>query len=254
MSTLRIYCEMFRRLVYPILDLLFPAACHACRGELRKSAIPFFCEACWSGIRPLEGPFCPQCGKPFSSSSALSFSPGHRCGDCRSAPPFFDRMTTPYSFDGVLAKGLFLYKYNRKVALASPLSALILPFLESIGKIDLILPVPLHPERLREREFNQSLLLGNILGREFKKPLKERLLIKVKPTEHQMKLNRRDRRKNLKHSFAVSDPKKIAEKRVLLVDDVFTTGATMNECAKVLKKAGCREVAGCAIARTLLKK
>ncbi len=254
MSTLKIYCEMFLQWFYPILDLLFPAACHACQGELRKSAIPFFCEACWSGIRPLEGPFCPQCGKPFSSSWALSFSPGHRCGDCRSDPPFFDRIMTPYSFDGVLAKAVFLYKYNRKVSLASPLVALILPFLESIEKIDLILPVPLHQERLREREFNQSLLLGNVLGKVLKKPVEEHLLIKIKPTDHQMKLNRSDRRKNLKHSFRVSDARRIAGKKVLLVDDVFTTGATMNECAKVLKKEGCQEVIGCAIGRTLLKR
>lgn len=240
--------------MYPLLALLFPSACHACKEELKNNAVPFFCNSCWSGVRPMEGPFCPQCGKPFASSSALSFSPAHRCGDCRSDPPFFDRMIAPYSFEGTLSKGLFLYKYSRKVSLASPLAALIIPFLETIEKNDYILPVPLHRERLREREFNQSLLLGSVLERVLKIPLKEDLLIKLKPTGHQMKLSRSDRRINLKNSFAVSDPKKIAGKKVLLIDDVFTTGMTMNECAKVLKKAGCREVVGSAVARTLLKK
>ncbi|MHB8481446.1 MAG: double zinc ribbon domain-containing protein [Nitrospiria bacterium] len=238
-----------------LIDIFFPAQCHHCHSPLffRTESVPFFCDACWSTIRPLTGPFCPQCGKSFISSSALSFSPTHRCGDCRKNRPRFDGLITPYFFEGVLSEAISLLKYQKKTALISPLVKLALPYLAPLSRVDFILPVPLHVTRLKEREFNQSLLLAESAGRYLKKPVKAHLLKKKRPTEPQMKLSQAVRRKNLKNAFFLVNPSSIKEKIILLIDDVFTTGATLDECAKVLKKGGCREVVGFALARTPLR-
>ncbi|MBI1823254.1 MAG: ComF family protein [Nitrospirae bacterium] len=243
----------FGRWTRHFLELFFPAECQACKKELGQSRVPLFCEPCWSGIRPLEGPFCPQCGRPFLSSIALSYSPGHRCGDCRATPPYFDQMTIPFSYEGTLAKSIYFYKYRRQVSLIKSLVELVRPHLAPLKKAEVILPVPLHPTRLREREFNQSLLLADALGLILKRPVWGHVLVKVSQTTHQVKLSGRGRRKNLDRSLTVPNPKHVSGKTVLLVDDVFTTGSTMNECAKVLKKVGSQEVYGFAIARTRLK-
>jgi ComF family protein len=237
-----------------LLELFFPADCQACKNELGSSKVPFFCESCWSGIQPIEGPLCPQCGRPFSSSIALAYSPGHRCGDCRAHPPHFDNVTTPYPYEGTLAKGISLFKYQRQVSLVDPMMKLATPFLHSLERAEVILPVPLHRARLKKREFNQSLILADALGKLLKKPTLGHLLVKVSHTDRQVRLSRRLRRKNLEKSLMILDEKAVSGKNVLLVDDVFTTGSTLNECARVLKKAGSREVYGFALARTLLKR
>ena len=162
------------QLITPFLDIFFPAECHHCHSPLRYGSVPFFCNACWSTIRPLGGPFCPQCGKPFVSSAALSFSPTHRCGDCPKNSPRFDALITPFSFDGVLSEAVALLKYQKKTALTSPLIKLALPYLAPFSGIDIILPVPLHATRLKAREFNQSLLLADSAGRLLKKPVAAR--------------------------------------------------------------------------------
>ncbi|MBI1821305.1 MAG: ComF family protein [Nitrospirae bacterium] len=241
------------QLVTIFLEIFFPAHCHHCRSPLRHGSVPFFCDACWSTIRPLGGPFCPQCGKSFVSASALSFSPTHRCGDCRKTRPQYDSLITPYSFEGVLSEAISLLKYQKKTALIPPLSRLAFPFLTDLSRIDFILPVPLHSTRLKAREFNQSLLLAETAGRLLRKPLEIHLLKKNTPTDPQMKLSQADRKGNLKNSFTLANPGHVKGKTILVVDDVFTTGATLNECAKVLKKGGCRKVVGFALARTLLR-
>lgn len=235
------------------LELFFPAQCHSCEAPLATAPVPFFCGPCWLGIQPLQGPFCPRCGKPFSSPWALSFSPGHLCGDCRATPPFYDRMITPYPFTGVLAEAIFLFKYRKKTALSRPFFTLASSHLESLQGIDLVLPVPLHGLRLKEREFNQSLLLAEAIGANLRKPVPADLLKKDKITDSQMKLSRSARQKNIKNTFSLTGLPEVLDKTVLLVDDVFTTGATLNECARVLKRGGCKKVIGFALARTLLR-
>jgi ComF family protein len=118
-------------------------------------------------------------------------------------------------------------------------------------EIDAILPVPLHPARLREREFNQSLLLADRLGRHLERPVLAAHLARVVPTDPQTTLSRHERLRNLRRAFAVRTADGIVGSRLLLVDDVFTTGTTLNECAKALRQAGAQSVSAVILARTI---
>ena len=142
-------------------------------------------------------------------------------------------------------------KYRGKVSLAKSLGQLMLAALPVAVEIDLVIPVPLHPSRLREREFNQSLLLADQVAKHLGRPLSFTNLVRTAPSEPQSTLSRKERMKNLRRAFAVRRPESIARKRVLLIDDVLTTGTTVNECAKVLRTAGAEAVFVLTLARTV---
>ena len=116
---------------------------------------------------------------------------------------------------------------------------------------DLLVPVPLHPTRLRTREFNQSLLLAEQLGRYLKRPVSAAVLVRVLATDPQTTLTRKERLRNLRQAFAVQNAESFVGRRVLLIDDVYTTGATLNDCAKVLLKGGASSVSALTLARTI---
>lgn len=113
------------------------------------------------------------------------------------------------------------------------------------------MPVPLHPSRLREREFNQSLLLADRIARHLRRPISFTNLIRTLPSDPQSTLTRKERMKNLRRAFAVNEPVQIARTRILLIDAVFTTGTTVNECAKALKQAGAEDIVVLTLARTV---
>lgn len=238
-----------RRFFHTIL----PVQCAICDVGLSDDPVPFFCRSCWDGIQPLCGPFCPCCGRPFASSYALQYSPDHVCGACRSDPPAYTRAWSLYLYASPLQEAVRLFKYNKKVALADALSALMNRAMIEHAHIDMdvIIPVPLHPARLRTREYNQSLLLADRVSRARHIPLSYENLIRTRETAPQTELSRAVRLKNLRRAFAVRRPEDVAGKRVLLIDDVFTTGTTVNECAKTLCKAGAAEVYVCTLARTI---
>jgi ComF family protein len=216
--------------------------CAECLGPARDRRLPFFCHPCWESIRPLTGPICPCCGQPFGSPVALAHSPGHLCGNCREAPPAFDCARSPYAYEGVLARAIHMFKYRKCPSLASPLADLMLAWREKIPPVDLVLAVPLHPKRLRVREFNQSLLLAHRLATRLDLPLSLNHLLRVRPTLPQTELHRADRVQNVRRAFAAQQADGLQGRTVLLVDDVFTTGATVNECAKALRRAGVKAV------------
>jgi ComF family protein len=216
--------------------------CAECLGPARDRRLPFFCHPCWESIRPLNGPICPCCGQPFGSPVALAHSPGHLCGNCREAPPAFDCARSPYAYEGVLARAIHMFKYRKCPSLASPLADLMLVWRERIPPVDLVLAVPLHPKRLRAREFNQSLLLAHRLATRLDLPLSLNHLLRVRPTLPQTELHRADRVQNVRRAFAAQQADGLQGRTVLLVDDVFTTGATVNECAKALRRAGVKAV------------
>ena len=216
--------------------------CAECLGPARDRRLPFFCHPCWESIRPLDGPICPCCGQPFGSPVALAHSPGHLCGNCRESLPAFDCARSPYAYEGVLARAIHMFKYHKCPSLASPLADLMLVWREQIPPVDLVLAVPLHPKRLRVREFNQSLLLAHRLASRLGLPLSLSHLLRVRPTLPQTELHRADRVQNVRRAFAAQHADTLKGRTVLLVDDVFTTGATVNECAKALRRAGVKGV------------
>ena len=238
-----------RRFFHAIL----PVQCTTCDVALGDDPVPFFCRSCWDGIQPLQGPCCPRCGRPFRSSYALQYSPNHACGACRIDPPAYTRAWSLYLYESPLQEAVRLFKYNMKVSLADALGALMTQaMLEPVHiDVDVIIPVPLHPTRLRTRQYNQSLLLADRVSRARHIPLSYDNLIRTRETAPQTELSRAVRLKNLRRAFAVRRPEDIVGKRVLIIDDVFTTGTTVNECAKILRKAGAADVYVCTLARTM---
>jgi len=234
-----------------ILHWVFPVDCAACGHPAADRRLPFFCRACWESITPIEGPACPQCGQPFDSPIALAYSPGHRCRACREKPPRFDRALSPYRYEGVLEQAIHLFKYRRKDALAAPLADLMLAWVDRLPPVDLVMPVPLHPSRLRTREFNQSLLLADRIARRLGLPLSFEHLERIRETKSQTALDRAGRARNVRRAFAVRNPDSLKDIRVLLVDDVLTTGATVNDCARALRRAGVASVTVLTLARRI---
>jgi ComF family protein len=236
-----------RRLLHAIL----PVQCASCNMALSGDPVPFFCRACWGSIQLLSGPFCPCCGRPFASACALQYSPDHVCGACRSHHPAFTRAWSLYPYASPLREAVHLFKYNKKVSLANALGALMDRGLIESVHVDVIIPVPLSLARLRTREYNQSLLLADRVSQARNIPLSYDNLVRIRETAPQTELSRAVRLKNLRRAFAVRRPQDMTGKRVLVIDDVFTTGTTVNECAKALRKAGASEVYVCTLARTV---
>lgn len=227
-----------RSLFSRLLNGLLPVNCAGCGAPLETDPVPFFCRACWAEIKPLPTHACPRCDRPFVSAVALSRSPRHHCGACRTKPPAFSRAWTRYAYEPPLKEAICQFKYHGKTSLAEALAQLMVKAMSPPADVDVIIPVPLHSSRLREREYNQALLLADCLGTHFRLPVQPNVLVRIRPNPPQTTLKRKDRLKNLRRSFIVTNPARIEGKTVLLVDDVFTTGTTANECAKMLRKAG----------------
>jgi len=180
---------------------------------------------------------------PFSSEHAVL------CGQCMKQKPFFSRVITYGLYEGVLAEAIHQFKFHGLKRLSAPLGSLLTNL--DIPPADGILPVPLTVKGLRERGFNQSFLISRIISRETKVPLIMDILLKKKETPPQIGLSAKERRANLKNAFEVRGD--VKGFRILLVDDVITTGATITECSKELLKAGAKEVIAIALARARLE-
>jgi len=216
------------------LNLLFPEDCPVCgnRGD-RAETFPV-CRLCWNTIEPYDGPICKVCGRFLVSPEALT------CGECFKDVPHFEYARGFSLYEGAIKEAIHHLKYHSRRNLARPLAELLnpLPFEE----IDVIVPVPIHYNRLRMREFNQSCLLARELSLMTGIPFTVDSLVKIKDTLPQVGLGKTQRKKNIKNAFKVRDSVSIVGKRVLLIDDVITTSATVRECSKALKKSGAKGV------------
>lgn len=239
--------NLFRR----ALDLLLPASCTYCHGSASGSGIPRFCKQCWSEFAPVPAPGCSTCGRPFGSPEALAHSPGHECLDCRTQPPHFDQALAAGLFEGPLREAIHLYKYRPVRSLGEPLAQWMAEQVRVTAPIDLTMPVPLHRARLRHRGFNQALIIARVISLRFAAPFMYDNLVRLRSTRPQVELSGQERAENVKGAFGLARPAEVSGKRVLIIDDVFTTGATMNECAKVLKEAGAASVTVYTLARTM---
>jgi ComF family protein len=226
-----------------ILNLLFPSKCPICSSASDKHDYNPLCSECWSSIERYTGPACSTCGLPTPSPVTGI------CGECLRKKPPFSKILCYGIYDGALKESIHLLKFQGVKRLAKPLSSLLLRL--PLSDYDAIVPVPLHSKKLKEREFNQTALLGRHLSGVLKIPLLLDSLIKIRETKLQTEVGRTGRLRNLKKAFAVSG--NLAGRRLLLVDDVITTGATVNECSFVLMKAGASEVEVIALARSMPK-
>jgi ComF family protein len=208
---------LFARLADLAADLLSPERCAACASPAPKRSV-----------------FCPAC--------ALSVV---------AAPQEDARNVAPFLFGGAVARAVIAFKYDRRPELARPLASLLrrgLPALAGYAP-DVVVPVPLHQNRLIERGFNQSALLAGPAAHALSARFAPRALVRTRDTPRQMELSRAERLANVEEAFAAREPWVHAGARVLLVDDVRTTGATLDACARALRKGGAREVRTIVVAR-----
>jgi len=233
------------------LDVLFPPLCHVCRKFIPAAGELHLCPDCRELMPPIAPPLCVVCGIPFIGAGG-----DHLCGSCSTAPPRFNAARAALSYEGVSRDLIHAFKYRNKTHLRRPLALLTIErlacFMES-RQPGLIMPVPLHRKKLASRGFNQALLLGEIFSQRLKIPLNRRDLWRIRWTEPQVDLAAGDRRANVKGAFAIHDPAQVIGRHVLLVDDVLTTGSTVDECSRVLKKAGARDVTVVTVARALVR-
>lgn len=243
--------ESARAFVRQAIRFLLPVDCAICGNPLTDDPVPRFCANCWGTITSPPPARCARCDRPFASLSATAYSPHHVCQTCTERPPCYTKAWTLYPYVPPLRDAICLFKYRGQVSLATPLARLMIARFPPIQAVDLVMPVPLHASRLREREFNQSLLLADRISRHLDTSVSCTNLVRITASPPQTSLSRKDRLKNLRGAFALRRPGAIAGKRILLIDDVFTTGSTVNECAKTLRKAGSDDVYVVTLGRTM---
>jgi ComF family protein len=231
-------------------EVIFPSQCLGCAEILHPFAGQMFCSICNDRVKFIKGSMCSICGTTFPDSPAES----HLCGDCLEKRPYFSLARAVFSYEDIILNAIHKFKYKRNMSIGEMLASFMAGFyFPDIVYTDyyLIIPVPLHVKRLRERGFNQSLILARVIGEKQKIPVNFSLLKRHKFTSTQTGSNKKERKQNIKGAFEVTDKKEINGKNIILIDDVYTTGATANECAKTLIKAGAQKVSVLTMARVL---
>lgn len=263
---------MFTGIRKAFVSAIFPTRCQACQAlfhppDMQKKRMPinalgaelgigqvdldtffqdvmapFVCRDCIILFSPMETPYCPECGKMFAARSGGD----HVCGACIVSENQYRMVRSAGLLEGVLPDVIHAFKYSGKIQLAKPLGRILLAVLMRdfiIDDIDMIIPVPLHRARLKHRGFNQAvLMLREWLDfppiRQAGILIEKNILVRTLNTVSQTGLGKEKRKANVRKAFAVTRPEVVRKKRVLLVDDVFTTGATCGECARMLIRAG----------------
>ena len=269
--------------IYKIVnETIFPTKCLACGSffmppELAENGLldadvpgltilacverlfaKYLCPGCIKGLIVVESPLCSCCGIPFESRQGLD----HTCGECSTSPKPFRIARAPLVFKNVFMEVIHGYKYKGKIQLARPLGELLFwafRILWDKDSVDVVTPVPLHTKKFRQRGFNQAyLLLKNwtAIAKQMQIDpgnfqIERDILSRTVPTTPQTGLDRRQRTANIKDAFELVDKSKIIDKRILLVDDVYTTGATVNECAQLLLHHGADHVDVLSLARAV---
>jgi ComF family protein len=227
---------------------LFPSFCKICGTLLERPGERVLCEGCLGKIRPATASACILCGRFFDGEGGP-----HTCAACLERRPPFDRHRSCAPYRGELKEALLLFKYRRFRSLGKPLGRFVADALaEEIilwDKVDVVVPVPLHARRRRERGFDQARILAREIGRLRRLPVAAGVLRKVRNIPPQTSLERDERRTNVRGAYEAVGADRIRGRVVLLVDDVFTTGSTIGECAAVLKRAGAKEVRAVTVAQ-----
>jgi ComF family protein len=232
------------------LALFYPRVCQLCEQQRATPARGFVCPKCWGQVRFIKPPFCQRCGLPFPGEITTAFE----CANCKDMNLDFCSARSAVTARGVVLEAIHRYKYQRAIWFEPFLVDLFLlealPVLRG-GQWDLVVPVPLHSTKQREREFNQAERLARPLANALNLPLHTRIIRRVLPTRTQTLLTRKQRAENVQRAFATRDGVRLSGDRVILVDDVLTTGATTSACATVLRASGAGEVCVWTVARGL---
>lgn len=223
-----------------VVSLLYPPHCLLCRSALASDAEELVCRGCWEALPANAAPWCVRCGRSLAGAGADVTC----CAACRHRPPAFTTGRAACRYDGAAKTCVVRLKYHRQLGLAGPMgrrmaaAALTPPTLAP----EALLPVPLHPVRRREREFNQAALLAQEVSRALGVPVLEEVLVRAQPTTPQTQLEAEARWRNVAGAFAVRQPALVRGRALLLIDDVLTTGATAQACTRALRGAGAARV------------
>lgn len=228
-------------------ELLFPSFCLQCRKRLPCRTTPLLCDECLTSVSPISSPRCNCCGMPFMAGE------DHFCGLCLKNTYAFDLARSAVRYQEPVISLISSLKFNRSLTGLNTLAAIAgnTPGVKNLSEPELILPVPLHIKRLRERQFNQTTLICQACFPAFRHIVNPDILQRKRATPPQTGLSGAERRKNLAGAFSLKNRDLVKGKNILLVDDVFTTGSTVNECAKVLKKAGAEKIEVFTLARAI---
>ena len=238
---MRSLVEPLRAWVNAGLSFLYPEICQTCGNQRATPDEGFICALCRAQVRWIQPPYCQRCGLPFEGAITTAFD----CPNCRDEEPQFCWARAAVVARDPVLEIIHRYKYQRALWFEPFLAELLIqaagPHLAT-QQWDCIVPVPLHPTKLREREFNQAERLAARLSAATQIPANVRLVHRVVATRTQTQLNRTERRANVRRAFALPAGARLNGERIILVDDVFTTGATTSACAGVLRSAGAGEV------------
>jgi len=230
-----------------LADVVFPPQCVACGTVLRETKLSF-CPDCFAQIEFIRSPLCSLCGQPFSEAGESD----HICGACLQAAPAFFVARALGQYERVLMDVIHRFKYGGKVSLGERLGGFMADFSYpslAIADYSLIMPVPLHPRRLKQRGFNQAMILAREISRRFSRQLDFLSLRRIVFTEPQVGLGKDMRELNIRGAFQVADAGRIKGEKIILVDDVYTTGSTVKECARILMQNKAEQVAVLTLAR-----
>lgn len=231
-----------------VLDALLPPQCLSCRAIVDRPGR--LCAACWRGMTFIAPPWCECCGLPF----AVQAGPGMLCGDCIAGPRAFRHARAVLRYDDASRGPILAFKHGDRTDAAPAFARWILPVLGPLlDEADLVAAVPLHRWRLWRRRYNQAALLAQWLGRHGGREVVPDLLVRRRATPPQGHLSRAERARNVAGAFRVADRHRarVKGRRILLVDDVFTTGATVEACCRALRKAGASHVDVACLARVV---
>ncbi len=219
-----------------LINLVYPRNCYACGKELPET-LRFLCWDCLANTQKVEPPFCAICGDPVAGD----ISHDYICHWCAQKKPKFEMARSTFRYDGIIAQLLQDLKYHNHTWLADDFAELIMHTAYAefpMRNIDFICAVPLHPSKFRSRGFNQSALIAKKLSKKTEIPFLRFAIQRILPTSTQTNLTAIQREANIRRAFEPGLFYSLAGKKVLLIDDVMTTGATTNACARALKKGG----------------
>ncbi|NLZ17757.1 MAG: ComF family protein [Desulfobulbaceae bacterium] len=234
--------------LHALADLFFPPQCLGCSTALTASISPLVCPTCQEFLPWIKAPLCTWCGAPFQVGSS------HLCGACMARPPAFTLARSLFRYEGLIRDAIVSLKFQGDMALLPSLevlcrqSALYADFSEP----DFIIPVPLHPLRLQERGFNQALRFAQACFPQWRRKLAPFLLVRTVHTPPQTSLGGSARRCNLQGAFTIDADVCLNGKAILLIDDVFTTGTTVEVCSRELSRAGAARVEVFTLARSVV--
>jgi ComF family protein len=244
---------IFQDTLDALAAIVFPAPCRICEQTLASASLIPICEDCLAEVRRIVGPKCTSCGRPFVSPIAAEY-PSLQCQLCRRGVYGFIRARSFGVYNDALGGAIVLLKYDAVTRIgswfATKLERVVREEFADL-KFDAVVPVPLHPARQRERGYNQAELIARPLARRLGIPLGSYLLMRTRPRPEKFLLTRKERWRSVHGAYETRAGAKVDKLRILLVDDVFTTGATLDACSRALLKAGAASVTGITVARVV---